>query len=129
LAQCRRREAKRVEPELLDLPLAPEMVGEEVAVDPHLVVRDREVPAQEVGEEAQDLRIRVGQEHGVSRLASLGPVEHATRGEQRVAATCEEPSFLLIPGSDCPVVRAHPPSTCQLPRMAPVPRSEECTLL
>jgi hypothetical protein len=57
------------------LPL--EVIGEEVARDPELVIRNGKTLSQEADEEADHFRIRVRKDHGIPLSRTLGPVQHA----------------------------------------------------
>ena len=95
LAQARRRELERVEPELLDLALSLDVVGEEIAVDAKRIVRDFVTPAQERCEVPNHRGIRVDELDGVLVLRSLSPVQHATSDVQLGALRVSSSARLL----------------------------------
>src|SRR6266511_4757150 len=80
---------------LLDLALALDVVGEEVACHTHPCVRNAEVGPEERDEKAQDLGVGVRERNGVASLAAFSPVEHAPGGMEWVAAPSERASLSL----------------------------------
>jgi hypothetical protein len=61
------------------------MVGEEVARDSHLGVRDRATASKEVEEKDDHRRVGVHELDRVSVPRPFGPIEHATGGVKDVA--------------------------------------------
>jgi hypothetical protein len=111
LPQAGSWELERVQPELLDLLLLSEMVGEEVAIDPELVVGDIEVTAEKPYEEPEHFRVRVRHQRSVPALSAFRPVEHASGREHGVTAASEDASFLLVAAANRAVLGAQPART------------------
>jgi len=57
------------------LPL--DVIGEEVAREPHAAARDAQLSFEEIGEEGQQLGVGVRELGAVPPFRALGPIEHA----------------------------------------------------
>src|SRR5207244_7797751 len=86
-----------VEPELLDLTLTQNMVGEEVAGHTNVLVAKLVVALQELNEEANHLRVRVREPKLISPFRTFGPIEHAACKMERIASPGQLPSGFLSP--------------------------------
>jgi hypothetical protein len=96
------------QPELLDLALALDVIGEEVAVDADLLIADIEVLTEEVCKQGQEFGVRVRHPHAVAAFVALGPVEHAARCVRRIALASKQSTFGLV-------TRSESSCSCSLP--------------
>jgi hypothetical protein len=96
LAETRPRQFGDVEPELLDLALALEMVGEEVASKTDRLVVYVEATAEKSDEEANHLRVRIREAERVAGFSAFGLEEHAASDVEGIPLLRELTSLLLI---------------------------------
>src|SRR4029079_8609654 len=97
LAKTGVRHRELLEPERFDLSLPVDVVGEEVAVDPHLFGVNAELAAQEVAEVREKAGVRVRDLDTVAALRAFGPVEHAAGLVAGATLTCQPPPRGLVP--------------------------------
>src|ERR1051326_4691297 len=72
------------------------MIGEEMTVDAHLVVRNREMFAYEADEEAKEVYVGVRDREPAPILLAFRPVQHATSRVGGTALAREAPALLLM---------------------------------
>src|SRR5438093_7118029 len=72
------------------------MIRKEVARDADRRRADVEALAEESHEEPHHLGIRVRELEAIAVTCALGPIEHAGRGENWIAETCDRTAVLLI---------------------------------
>jgi hypothetical protein len=72
------------------------VIGEEVAVEPHLVRRHVELAAKEIREECKQLRVGVRDFERVASFRPLRPIQHAACCVRGSTFAGKTPAFVLV---------------------------------
>ena len=81
---------------VFDFPLSTNVICEEVACNPELLVHDAELSPQKLDEVPNYGRVRVCKSNGVAPLVSFGPIEHAPCDVKGVRALRSQSTLLLV---------------------------------